>query len=152
MVQIDAEVRLESPEGSTVNQMTSLKKEIEAEVRATAEVEGVSLTGTEEAEPPKGAQGVSELVHWFLQVAHDDPRMVLCGLSLALREIFNHYKNTDDPNDKQSGVTINIIIDGRTISLSDDTSNLREQIEAAVSEEQALTSNDRKEICTADRK
>lgn len=66
MSQIEVEVRLESPEGSTVDEMTSLKQEVEAEVQATADVEGVSLEGTNEAQPPEGAQGLPEVTQWFL--------------------------------------------------------------------------------------
>jgi hypothetical protein len=138
MSQIEVEVRLESPEGSTVDEMTSLKQEIEAEVRATADVEGVSLKGTREAEPPRGAQGLPELVQWFLEVASNDPQAVLYGLSLTLREILAHYRSrNDDPDDQQGNVTVNVIINGRTISLSDEGSRLREQIEEAVRKDQS---------------
>lgn len=63
---------------------------------------------------------------------------MLYGLSLALREILAHYKSrNDDPDDKQGNVTVNIVIDGRTVDLSEEGSGLREQIEEAVKKGQS---------------
>lgn len=136
--QFEVEVRLESPGGSTVDKMDSLKQEVEAEVQATTDAEGVSSGGKNESPPPEGAQGLPELTQWFLGVAASDPQALLYGLSLALRQILDHYKSSNDnPDDKQDNVTVKIVINAQTINLSGEGSKIREQIEDAVKRAQS---------------
>jgi hypothetical protein len=132
MNQTEVRIRLESTEGETTSYISSLRQDIEAELSAAADEEGVSLQGPEETRPPEGTQGLPELIQWGLQIASDNPKDVLYPVLLALREILRHYRSREE---KQDSVTIRVIIEDRqtggteTLDLSQKDLVLNREIE-----------------------
>jgi len=116
-----------------VSDFSSLQADIEAELGAANEEEGVALKGPEQTPPPQGAQGLAETLQWILELPADYHKELLTYILFGLKEIINHYRSKNDDNqsneDDQNKTTIIVIFNDVTLDLA--------RTDYAVLEEQA---------------
>lgn len=129
MKQVEAEIVLEVPNGEAFPEIIALREEIESELTASHEREGVTVSQAKES-TPEGVQGLPVLVSWLIEFVSENPELLLQVILFALGEALNHYRSKN----QQSEVTIKVMIDDKTIDLSQKDVSLKEKIEDVLSE------------------
>jgi hypothetical protein len=131
---MEVKISLQSPEGETITDINALQEEIEDQLTAAANEPGVALSGPQKSEPPKGAQGLPEILHWVLEVASNNPEVMLKPLLYGLKELISHYRPRRKEGDKDNVTIVVVVGDNPPIDLGQKDLQLDKEIDEATND------------------